>query len=402
MKTKMKTIITLLITSTLQIFISCQNSYQPALLSGIENIDINPNDIKMENTFASKYIDSCQYIPLESSDSVMIGNIKQIFEDKDRFYIHDITSDIIFIFDKTGKYLTKIDRKGRGNDEYIKLTEMYLDPINSDIIILCDRSQSLIRYDRDGNFIKRTENKFITSAFASINSDTIITYAGRLPNESIFSSTYPYGYLVAIMHNGKIINKFLENKFDPIYLNYVSKTNYFFNFSDTLSLIEDFSNTIYRIVSSSEIKPRYSVTFGKYTLPMNFNTPIEKAKEIISTYQKNPSTWCDIEKVIEKNNILLFHYYFENLMHYAIYTKSQKQIQTIGPIWINDIDGIGMPTICNSALDNALIGFVESHVFIDLVKNSKKASSRVINISQKLTEMNNPVLVKIFLKQNIK
>ena len=36
---------------------------------------------------------------------------------------------------------------------------------------------------------------------------------------------------------------------------------------------------------------------------MNFNTPIEKVKEIISTYQKNPSTWCDIEKVIEKNNI---------------------------------------------------------------------------------------------------
>ena len=398
----MKTTIILLIILLLQIFISCQNSYHPTLLSGIENIDINPNDIRMENAFASKYIDSCQYIPLESSDSVMIGNIKQIFEDKDRFYIHDVTSDIIFIFEKTGKYLTKIDRNGRGNDEYIKLTEMYLDPINSDIIILCDRSQSLIRYNRNGNFINRTENKFITSAFASINSDTIIAYAGRLPNESIFSSTYPNGYLIVTMHNGKIINKFLENKFDPIYLNYVSKTNYFFNFSDTLSLIEDFSNTIYRIVSSSKIKPRYSVTFGKYTIPMNFNTPIEKVKEIISTYQKNPSTWCDIEKVIEKNNILLFHYYYEDLMHYAIYIKSQKQIQTIGPIWVNDIDGIGMPTICNSSLDNTLIGFIESHIFIDLVKNSKKPSSHVVNISHKLTEMDNPVLVKVFLKQDIK
>ena len=397
----MKTISLLSMTVLLQVFACCQSNNHVTLLPGMESIDIHPDKAKMEDALASKYIDSCQYIPLESADSIMIGYIQQIFEDKDRFYIHDSASDIVFIYDKNGHFISKIDRKGRGNNEYIKIAAMHVDPENSDIIILCDRSQSLIRYDRDGKFIGRTEHKFITSAFATINSDTLIAYGGRLPNETIFSSTFPEGYLLVTMHDGKVTHNFLKNRFDAVYLNYTGKTNYFFNFSDTLSLIEDFSNTIYRITPSG-VKPRYAVTFGKYTLPMTFHTPIEQAKEIITTFQASPSQWCDVRQVIENKNIILIHYSFENLIQHAIYLKPQKQTRTIGPIWVNDIDGIGMPTICNSSPDNAFIGFIEAHTFIDLVKNTKKSTPRVTKISQGLTEMDNPILVKVFLKQEIK
>ncbi len=109
-----------------------------------------------------------------------------------------------------------------------------------------------------------------------------------------------------------------------------------------------------------------------------------------------------VRQVIENKNIILIHYSFENLIQHAIYLKPQKQTRTIGPIWVNDIDGIGMPTICNSSPDNAFIGFIEAHTFIDLVKNTKKSTLRVTKISQGLTEMDNPILVKVFLKQEIK
>lgn len=368
----------------------------------VEIININPDDSQMKNALASEIIDSCHFILLETSDSIVIGNIKQIFEAGDKYYIYDNSSDIIFIFNQNGRYLSRINQRGRGPQEYVRINDVFVDTLTNDIIISCDRSQSLVRYNCNGKFLKRIPNPFITSAFATINSDTIITYGGRMPNESLFSETFPEQYSLVTMCEGKLINCFFPQTYDPIFTNYTSKLHYFFNVTDTLSYIEDFSNTIYRIQSSTQIIPRYSIRFGSYTLPINFHTPPRKAKDIIKSYYKNPKQWCDVTNVIENKQLLLINYRFQDFINRALYIKSKQKIINIGPIWINDLDGIAMPTICTSSSNNTLLGFHESHNLIELVKNSKKASPLVQNISQRLKEMDNPVLVKIYLKHELK
>lgn len=383
---------------------ACKSQSEPSsdFPDNVESININPDDSQMKNALASNIIDSCHFIQLETSDSIIIGNIKQIFEAGDKYYIYDNSSDIIFIFSQNGHYLSRISKKGRGPQEYVRINDVFVDTLTNDIIISCDRSQSLVRYDCNGKFLKRTPNPFITSAFATINSDTIIAYGGKMPNESVFSKTFPEQYSLVSMCEGNLIHSFSPYKYDPVFTNYISKLHYFFNVTDTLSYIEDFSNIIYRIHSSTQITPRYAIRFGNYTLPINFHTPPQEAKNIIEGYYKNSKQWCDVTSVIENKQLLLINYRFENLINRALYIKSKQKVINIGPIWINDLDGIAMPTICCSSSSNTLLGFHESHNLIELVKNSKKTSPLVQKISQKLTEMDNPVLVKIFLKHELK
>lgn len=116
---------------------TCKSQSEPSsdFPDNVESININPDDSQMKNALASNIIDSCHFIQLETSDSIIIGNIKQIFEAGDKYYIYDNSSDIIFIFSQNGHYLSRISKKGRGPQEYVRINDVFVDTLTNDIII---------------------------------------------------------------------------------------------------------------------------------------------------------------------------------------------------------------------------------------------------------------------------
>ena len=104
------------------------------------------------------YFRSIELIPLETSPDVLIAWISKIIVHQDYYYVLDMPQSIIFVFDTTGNFLFKIDKKGQGPGEYIFISDFIINPFSSNLELL-DPSGPVHVYDLSGNYI---ETKRIT------------------------------------------------------------------------------------------------------------------------------------------------------------------------------------------------------------------------------------------------
>ncbi len=117
-------------------------------------VDVTANYPKKE-LILQDFMD-VEYIPLETNDEfVTQGDVLAIGNE----YIlvkNQINDGDLFIFDrKTGKGIRKINKKGQGAEEYIRIDAVALDEENNEIFVNCDTSGKIFVYDLSGNF-KRT------------------------------------------------------------------------------------------------------------------------------------------------------------------------------------------------------------------------------------------------------
>lgn len=362
-----------------------------------EFIVIDPKDVDKERCMASNFVDSIVYIPLETRNDILIGKIKTIREWNNRFYVWDGQSDVIFIFDMQGKFLKKIASKGRGPKEYMEIGAFYQNPRNGDIYIRCDRSFSILRFDSEGVFVERIPCEFIVTDFTLIGKDSLVLYGGKMPNQEVFRETYPDQYRLVVMQNGNIIKKELPSCFNETLLRDVGRSFYFSYFSDTTSLLETIGNNIYRLNENGSLVLRFTLNFGEYTYPLSFQTKPDEAMEIIQTQRKS-SKWCKIIDIIETDEHLLISYSFQKYIFQTLYSKLSQKVYNIGVVWLNDIDRVPMASLYASG-NGCFLGSLEAHVLLNSVKNTDKVSEYVEEIAQGLTEMDNPLIVRIKMKK---
>lgn len=115
------------------------------------NIDKLSSDNKL---LYSKVFNSYKIIPLETKESCLIGQIDQIHIANDELYILDSRSaKSLFVFTKTGKYIRKIGKLGRGPGEYISPGTFKINDKRKEIYILDRAYQVIYRYDYTGRYL---------------------------------------------------------------------------------------------------------------------------------------------------------------------------------------------------------------------------------------------------------
>lgn len=94
-----------------------------------------------------------EYIPLETSDEfITFGFVKAIGKDIIVVKNSRILDGNVFIFDRKGKGIRKINRKGQSGEEYTFTTDIYLDEEEGEIYVSCLVNQKLFVYDLEGKF----------------------------------------------------------------------------------------------------------------------------------------------------------------------------------------------------------------------------------------------------------
>ena len=139
--------------------VSCRskNEADRQMLKGcdrLQRVDNLYTTIDLEHAEERAYddfIDSIHYIPLGDECGV-IGNILNIITYKGRFYIQEDHFDRVFIYDESGKCLKKIDNKGRGPSEYLRVESIDINTEKEELILVDGMSDKLFFYDLDGNF----------------------------------------------------------------------------------------------------------------------------------------------------------------------------------------------------------------------------------------------------------
>jgi len=100
-----------------------------------------------------------EYIPLETNDEFLCQGFVQYIGKNSIVVTNRINDGDIFIFDRKGKGINKINRKGNGSEEYTYILGIILDEDNGEIFVNNYAARKIMVYDLEGNYIRDFKHK---------------------------------------------------------------------------------------------------------------------------------------------------------------------------------------------------------------------------------------------------
>lgn len=129
----------------------------------------------MEDLFNySDYLDSAVYVPLETSDNCLIGDVEDIHFVNNKIFLSDKKN--IYVFDLDGKIISKWSRFGRGHGEYVALTAFDVNPSNEEISIYDNGYEVVHVYSINGDFIRNVKVEGLPRDFCVLSNGNYLFY----------------------------------------------------------------------------------------------------------------------------------------------------------------------------------------------------------------------------------
>lgn len=173
----MKQILCFLITAVTFLFGCNQHGKQKTDgFSAKHIIDINdPIDVSIDD-----FVTDIDTIRLEVTDASLMNRIDAAHIMDDRFYILTNNSTMVFIFDLKGRYLTQINDKGQGPNEYLSIKNMQIDPVNKRLILTDNFSKKILVYNAEGKQVDVIQLDFHPLQIASYKNEYIHFCSGSV------------------------------------------------------------------------------------------------------------------------------------------------------------------------------------------------------------------------------
>lgn len=282
-------------------------------------IDINDALKNKEIPLLSTFSENVSYIKLKTPPNIFIKDIREVQIIDERIYIDGDSR--VMVFDLSGNFIRQIGGQGRGPNEYINLRSFVVDKNNKDILLYTGNSGNIVKFNSNGELIK----KLFSFPYADYVYclDTTLVFSGfwtdtrNMPDNIFqFSTTNTLGYII-------------DSVTLPIYSinNYREKALVFSGnfpstkFNDFLLLYGYGEDTIYYSSIEGIIKPRYSLDFGKYSLPL------ENRYVNLRIYNREASI-VGISSPFETSNNLWMKFAFHRNAFILRYDKMQRKAYT--------------------------------------------------------------------------
>lgn len=156
-----------------------------------------------------------EYIPLETTNEFLCqGNIQAVGKDiivaTNRGGGRDGN---IFIFNRKGKAMKKINHKGQGGEEYTSFVQIILDEDNAEMFVNDMYAKKILVYDLEGNFKRKLslEGDFLFDEIYNFDQNNFICHDGF--NESNFTESYTGQSFMFISKQDGSITKEIEIPF---------------------------------------------------------------------------------------------------------------------------------------------------------------------------------------------
>jgi len=243
----------------------------------VRTIEINPAD-STDSGF-SDYFEMEQYIVLESADSSLMQSIRKIYIANNKIFILTWGDAQILIFDINGKFISKINKNGRGPEEYSYAVDFSISS-NGDTICLFDKELAkLIYYSPNGKFyLSKSLNADLETYLALPNGKTVgyshLNYVEPL-NDTIYQLWY-------FDKNGKILDGCLPVRTNVLghsiglasSFNSTNSGNFFIPYTQSI---------IYKISEDPfNITPIFKIDFKDKSMPDNLlDLPKKELYEVI-------------------------------------------------------------------------------------------------------------------------
>ena len=328
-----------------------------------------------------------EIIPLETNEQSLIQRISKVIEYNSCLYILDSRQKAILIFDKTGKFISKIHTVGRAPSEYSLLYDIAINTYSETLDAL-DPMGKIITYDLKGNYISSIYLPHPPMAYHLIS---------ILNKDSILLHTEPY---ITTDYTFRIFSR----KADSITKQFYKQQEFIaWNIKGPLQVYKDtlysqaIHNEVYKIINDS-LYLAYSWNFGKYSYDINqmqlpdLTDPTKQMKfyKEVMYSSKIPYTFS----FSGQNDKYYYCSIFmkEKMVHVFQDKMSKKDI-----VFSTMEENIGIFPL---SIDNEkIIGITDDDWMpLSSLMNAKNANISNQEILKELTDNSNPILVKYYFK----
>lgn len=285
----------LYITILVALSLSCNSNKKSDSLS-ILNINYKKIIIDYNEAVAilnlDNIVDTLNFIPLEKTKPY-VGNIKKLIIYHDNFIIWDSKGKTVWVFDSKGKFKTRINKLGKGADEYIEITNISVNK-RGDIQIVDASRKSIVSYSLNGTFLKRKSLKSFPSDYIENGEYSYIFYH-HIPNKSKKSN-----YVQVYKDNRNLSGYF------PFIHTWQFEKDRFLKPNNNLYFYRSYDNNIYSL-KDEKLQIEYILDFGKFN---SINTALRECQNLQEFYEiRNKKTYVgNISSLTISDKHLAFRY----------------------------------------------------------------------------------------------
>lgn len=279
------------------IFISCKNNVDKAAEdTGILKLNDFSNMIKI-----SEVLELRKIIPLETDKEYLINTIDKVQIADDFIYILDKKTNTVFVANKKGKFIYKIERQGRGPNEYLHLDDIYYDTYENRLLLLDGSGKKLLAFSPEGEFKKIIKLDDLYSELSVVDENHIILYSNFYSSSGMqFTSIKKDGEVVSRFH--EIPDKALAHSHRVIASN-----------GEEVLYGLPFDKTIYKI-KNNNYQPYLKLDFDDHFIK-------DRLKDLYLTSYTDRSLVMRINNVVTEINNLMF---VGNVLYFSFGYKHQE------------------------------------------------------------------------------
>lgn len=368
----------------------------------IREIDIFKTFKTCQNINLSQFANNLSYVRLDDAkQTALLSRVTLLTTNKSLIAIYDRPGKKLFLFNTEGSYLKTLLNWGKGPNEFIGINSIDLN-INNELLVLSNWNQIYI-LNSNGNVSEKFTIKGNAPLAKWITQDIIAViyyYPFFLMND---------GYEITFIdRKGKILSRTMPNTTKNIDFNdFMPKYSCGWN-QDTLYYWNEYHDTVYSITKKMKVIPRvmlrnnglrYSVESLKHGAKMNdsFNT---NTYYILDSYQES-GDFTFISGVYQQHRACLLinrktgigNNIFDDYGN-EHYIGLKNDLDGGFDFWPSNCDQAGiltMPVDPNELRET----FTKHFKMLRPVNNLSQRDSVQKNVIERITEMDNPILMQI-------
>jgi len=336
------------------------------------------------------YFHSIELIPLETSSDILITGISKIIYHQEKYYALDKPQSIIFVFDKTGKFLFKIATKGQGAGEYSFIQDFTINSFSDNLEILEPYGRIHI-YDLSGNFIETKRIAYpgfkVAHSFTALDCATYVLHSKYEPKKIIYFN----------LDEQKLLHEEFEED-----MSIGSYSNIPYQYQNDWFFFRPFHPVVYKM-GKKQLEVAFQFDFGKYT--KEGRTAV-LSKESEKNFAKNTEEMFAqfsymIQSVRHNSKYIFASLFWKDEDHKAniIYDKSTGKSKYIldfdEKVWFNSYRGEEIIVTDEYALMPIQWVDLEKRITKEMLDDKQQA------ILEKLLQADmeqNPILIKYWFK----
>ena len=150
---------TLIFFETILLLVMTSCGSDNASTDGFITVDVTKSSYSPKKELVLQDFMDVEYIPMETNDEFVNQGYVNAIGEKYIIVTNYREDGDIFVYDRNGKAIRKINRKGQGGEEYISCLKIILDEENEELFINDFLARKIKVYDLEGNFKRSFKQK---------------------------------------------------------------------------------------------------------------------------------------------------------------------------------------------------------------------------------------------------